>query len=873
MAESREDTEHAPVTSAQKLRLLTASDLVDLVQTEIGGAFAYVATGPDPQMMLFDPGTESRLVLGVGVYRFFFQGFVTRGKFVRPRLYLDFGQGFSEDPSTNVFLKCDRSDVWFCDIDARRRIVGIRFDPSETKVRFTLIKMAIEQWGPERLSVGANIYKTLRALNMKLPLRLQFRKLLDSESGYMRSAAEEALSQEVAPAGRAALSVSNAPAPVGDSLDIAYAHQYFADFGVATGARDPAYAPLRSAPTPVAPDDPKVIAFYLPQFHPFPENDRWWGRGFTEWTNVSKAVPQFLGHYQPRLPGELGFYDLRLPEIMARQFELAKLYGLNGFCFHYYWFAGKRLLERPIETLLAQKGPEFDFPFCLCWANENWTRRWDGAESDVLMKQSHDRQDHENVFDDLSRYLKDPRYIRVDGKPMIVVYRPSIIPNIAEMVEIWREKATRAGLPGIYLVATTAFGFDNPREVGFDALVQFPPHAISTGEINANVELLNPVFEGRIYDYADTVESVLGELRSNDEASKDRVYFPGVMTAWDNEARKPGRGHVFHNATPKLFHRWFEKACDWSKEHNRLGERFVFVNAWNEWAEGTYLEPDRKMGYAYLSAIAATRDRWLPQFDELTALARSIEESQRRSSDTAVFLHIFYEDLIEEFAAALARARTFADLDLIVTIPASWSVASAQKLIAELQPTRLLVCENRGRDVWPFIQALRATAKLDYRYGCKIHSKKSLHLAAGGNKWRQGLIDGLIGEAALNAARETFETKPKAGLAAPSDAFFSIDDPSAIRDNYDNMKRLMERSGVDDTKFVDFVAGTMFWFRIEAMRILAAGPFDADDFDVELGAIDGTTAHAFERIIPTLVVANGYDVAAYSTAGAAAAPY
>jgi hypothetical protein len=342
----------------------------------------------------------------------------------------------------------------------------------------------------------------------------------------------------------------------------------------------------------------KLIAFYLPQFHPIPENDIWWGKGFTEWTNVTKAVPQFPGHYQPHLPGELGFYDLRVVDIQKRQVELAKQYGIHGFAFYYYWFAGKRLLEHPLEQFFQNK--DIDFPFCLVWANENWTRRWDGQENDILMEQIHTPQTDVEFIRSIEPLIRDERYIRVGNRPVIIVYRVGLMPDPKATAERWREYCIKQGIGNPYLVAAQTFGFEDPNEVGFDAAVQFPPHNQYHSArflINPPIKYANPNYNSYVFSYPEIV-------KYNEEEPEDTPYtlFKTVFPSWDNEPRKPGRGTIFAESTPGLYRRWLQAVCKWTVINQKTEERLVFINAWNEWGEGAHLEPDRRFGYAYLQA-------------------------------------------------------------------------------------------------------------------------------------------------------------------------------------------------------------------------------------------------------------------------------
>jgi GT2 family glycosyltransferase/glycosyltransferase involved in cell wall biosynthesis/ubiquinone/menaquinone biosynthesis C-methylase UbiE len=363
------------------------------------------------------------------------------------------------------------------------------------------------------------------------------------------------------------------------------------------GQFDPSeYVEIATEAAPADASDVKLIAYYLPQFHPIPENDKWWGKGFTEWRNVTRAYPQFDGHYQPRVPGELGYYDLRVVDVMRRQVELAKLYGIHAFCFHFYWFGGTRLLETPILNYLENQ--DLDLPFCLCWANENWSRRWDGSEHEVLISQSHSSEDDADLLRYLDKYFRDERYLKIDGKPVLTVYRPSILPDAAKTVDRWREIAKELGYPGIYLIATNSFAFTDYKKFGFDALSEFPPHHVAASNIQNEFQMSHYRNGWRVRSYAEIVTS---EETRNPVAG---TVFPGVMPGWDNSARRPTNGEIIHGATPAFFEQWLRQAFA-RAQSNSPAERFVVINAWNEWAEGAYLEPDKRFGYANLAACAS----------------------------------------------------------------------------------------------------------------------------------------------------------------------------------------------------------------------------------------------------------------------------
>ncbi len=344
----------------------------------------------------------------------------------------------------------------------------------------------------------------------------------------------------------------------------------------------------------------KLIAFYLTQFHPIPENDLWWGKGFTEWTNVTKATPLFFGHYQPHLPTDLGFYDLRVRETRRAQIQLAKSYGIDGFCYHYYWFSGKRLLEQPLDDMLADI--ESDMPFCLNWANENWTRRWDDAENEVLIEQKYWPDDDRDFIKGLVPFFRDPRYIHIDGAPLLIVYRPQHLPDPKNSIATWRAYCTEIGIPEIHVACALTHGNWDHAAYGFDSGVEFPPHNIAAPNFGEELELIAP-FKGYCPDYSDIGQEYLGR-----DYSRDNSGFRGVFPSWDNTARRSIRGTVILNGTPENYEYWLSEAIRKTSEDFPGEKRLVFINAWNEWAEGCHLEPDRRYGHRFLEATRRAKE-------------------------------------------------------------------------------------------------------------------------------------------------------------------------------------------------------------------------------------------------------------------------
>ncbi len=340
----------------------------------------------------------------------------------------------------------------------------------------------------------------------------------------------------------------------------------------------------------------RLLAFYLPQFHPIPENDEWWGKGFTEWMNVVKGRPNFVGHYQPHLPADLGFYDLRVPEVREAQADLARKYGVSGFCYYYYWFGkNKKLLNRPMEDMLKSKSP--NFPFCICWANENWTRRWDGMDSEVLIAQAYDDGWEVDFIEDVMPALRDRRYVRIDGRPLLLVYSCSELPDAERAASIWRERCRDAGIGEIYLamVQNHRLGVRSyePEMFGFNAAVEFPPHGLSAAA-NNSWSFINEDFTGSLWDYAKTASNFCNRPHATYK------LFRGVMPSWDNTARQQDRGSIFINGDPDTYKDWLREAVDDARKFKCRQERIVFINAWNEWAEGAHLEPDQEFGHLYL---------------------------------------------------------------------------------------------------------------------------------------------------------------------------------------------------------------------------------------------------------------------------------
>jgi len=363
--------------------------------------------------------------------------------------------------------------------------------------------------------------------------------------------------------------------------------RYFANPG-------PGYEDRATPDTPLTRTKAKAVAFYLPQFHTFEENDAWWGDGFTEWRNVARGTPRFQGHYQPRIPRDLGFYDLTNPATLKAQAALARSAGINAFCFYYYWFNGTRLMDKPLD-LFADN--DIDQEFCIMWANENWTRRWDGREQDVLIEQNYAIDDEDAFIADTAKYMSHSRYMTVNNRPLFILYRANQVPDTAETIKRWREKWTKVlGIePLIFMVQS--YSDRNPNDFGCDGALEFPPHKVSRNLTRRNREyaIFDPNYKGQVRHYQDVVD------KSLNEPAPTYPLIKTVSPSWDNDARREGTGVTFQGSTPELYGQWLSGAIDFAHAHKVGDESLVFINAWNEWAEAAYLEPDVHYGHAYLN--------------------------------------------------------------------------------------------------------------------------------------------------------------------------------------------------------------------------------------------------------------------------------
>ena len=376
----------------------------------------------------------------------------------------------------------------------------------------------------------------------------------------------------------------------------------------------------------------RLLAFYLPQFHPVPENDEWWGKGFTEWTNVAKAKPLFKGHYQPRLPADLGFYDLRVPEVREAQAALARKAGIEAFCYYHYWFAGKRLLERPFNEVVTSGKP--DFPFCLCWANQSWSGIWHGSPGKILIEQTYPGpEDHRKHFMALREAFLDKRYFRVDGRPVFVIFRPNEFPDVKAFIQQWQQLAIEHGLPGIHFIAHLfhyetnwdykAHGFDNCVVVSTlkslslsmrDLIFGVKKNGSQNGakdhpvpiDGNASKGALRHALWRRYRSWFGKFSQVVHYKHAHPfllEGCKEVPgAYPCVTPNWDNTARSNVRGVVLHESTPELFRAHLRQAIN-LVENRPPSQRLTFIKSWNEWAEGNYLEPDQRYGHEYLKVV------------------------------------------------------------------------------------------------------------------------------------------------------------------------------------------------------------------------------------------------------------------------------
>ncbi len=596
--------------------------------------------------------------------------------------------------------------------------------------------------------------------------------------------------------------------------------------------------------------DARLIALYLPQYHPFEENNKAWGKGFTEWSNVTTGQPRFVGHQQPILPRDLGYYDLRLDSKIVEQIDLAKKYGIYGFCFYYYWFSGKKLIDGPIESLVEHK--EWDFNFSICWANENWTKRWDGRNSEVIIAQEYRDEDPLNFIKEVEHILLDKRYINENGKPVLMVYRASELKDPKRYVKVWREYFKKKHNKELQLVTFLSFDDQDPREYGFDAALDFAPHSAFFKNhlfennqfpyIDIHQKLLDVNFSGIVADYRSIA------LNPKLADAYDFPVYPCVTPSWDNDARKKGKGFVYQNSSPDIYATWLDRTV--ASEINKKKQPLIFVNAWNEWAEGAILEPSVHLGYSVLNRTAEVLSKY--SFNKNNAINMPMYNTKRdKNKRLAVVAHLYYTDLWNEIKPKLANINE--PFDLFVTLNKR-DADFIPKIDNKNVKVVTYVVPNRGRDVLPFLFVARRLRAAGYEYILKVHSKKSVH-RKDGSSWFSEVIDSLLPDVATVDSIIATLQDGSTGLVGPANHLVSL--KRHMGSNKFILEDLIKRAFNKDlahevishSEKYPYFGGTMFWARLDALDPILDLNLMPDDFQSEHGQIDGTMAHALERLI------------------------
>jgi lipopolysaccharide biosynthesis protein len=615
----------------------------------------------------------------------------------------------------------------------------------------------------------------------------------------------------------------------------------------------------------------KVIAFYLPQFHRIPENDLWWGEGFTEWTNTRKSTARFDGHYQPRIPhASTGYYDLSQVSTLEAQAKLAEQANIDAFCFYYYWFSGKKLLETPIENLF--NNPHIAIEYLVCWANENWTRRWDGLDHHILIGQDYHSGWEIEFIADVAKFFADPRYMRFNGKPILMIYKLLDIPNPEIVIASWREWCFHHGIGEISVWAVYDVAFQNIDIPYVDRFVEFPPRQVGALK-KIDGHHLNPqVADLHLYDYKALVHSITSGLSIAD--SLDYPIFRTAMMGWDNSARRSDGFSVWMNYSTQDFFDWCRRIWQYTIENHPVNERFIFINAWNEWAEGTYLEPDERFGFANINALSRAMTSLPFETRPMIIGDHSSPPSQPGVNNQilspvplriAVHIHLYYADSLDQICAYLGNIDS--PFDVYITITNPRTEALVRKLfstLSKIENLHIIHVPNIGRDIGPFIIEL-ADVIDQYDLLLHIHGKRS-DSVWWGHLWREYLLEHCLGSAGyVNHIINEFRNDHQLGIISPP--------------VYPPLKAHMTWGGDDQKEwcqeFLDqvvgrhsaipalpsspyFPAGSFFWARADAIKPVFNMNLSYEDFAEERYEMDYRLEHVIERLWPYVAGSNQY---------------